>query len=170
MQPLDDNLDVFNKLVQNIINCGEIVSEEYKTIILLNVIPNTYKEDGRDTLTPEIVIDSLRSKEMELKHESERKFGKVHVMRGRSQLRSQEKGSKKGKDRSKSKTQGKGKKCYGCGKIGHFIKDYYAKKGKQKEEANVVTPYDPGEVSEVYMLLDSSAKIVGEDYASIVSF
>ena len=87
---LDDNIDVFNKLVQDIINCGEIVSEEYNIIILLNAIPDTYKEVknaikyGRDTLTHEIVIDSLRSKEIELKHESERKFGEVHVMRARS--------------------------------------------------------------------------------------
>ena len=41
---LDDNLDVFNKLVQDITNCGEIVSEEYKAVILLNAIPDIYKE------------------------------------------------------------------------------------------------------------------------------
>jgi len=75
---LDDNIDVFNKLVQDIINCGEIMSEEYKIIILLNAILDTYKEVknaikyGKDTLTPKILIDSLRSKEMELKHESEK--------------------------------------------------------------------------------------------------
>ena len=41
---LDDNLDVFNKLVQHITNCGETVSEEYKAVILLNAIPDIYKE------------------------------------------------------------------------------------------------------------------------------
>jgi len=155
---LDGNFNVFNKLVQDIINCGETMSEEYKTIILLNVIPDTYKEVknvikyGKHTLTPKIIIDSLRSKEIELKHESERNYGEIHMMRGRSQLKSQEEGSKKRKGRSKSKTQGKGKKCYDCGKTRHFIKDCYAKKGKQKEKekdhekVNAITSYDQSEV------------------------
>ena len=46
---LDDNLDVFNKLVQDITNCGETVSEEYKVVILLNVIPDIYKEGNLNT-------------------------------------------------------------------------------------------------------------------------
>lgn len=132
------------------------MSEEYKTIILLNVIPDTYKEVknaikySRDTLTPEIVINSLRSKEFELR--SERKYGEVHMIRGRPKFKNQEESSKKWKGRSKFKTQGKGKKCYGCGKIEHFIKDCYVEKGKQKEnekdhaETNVVTSYDPSKV------------------------
>lgn len=159
------DLDVFNKLVQDFTNCGEIVIEKCKTIILLNVIPNTYKvaknasKYGRDILTHEIVIDSLRSKEMELK--SERKHGQVHTLRGRSQSRGQEGGGKKkGRSRSKSKARGKSRKRYGCGKIEHFIKHCYVEKNKQKqkgreqEEANVVTSDDP---SKVYMLLDSDS-------------
>lgn len=41
---LDDNLDIFNKLVQNIVNCGENVFETYKVFILLNFVPGSYKE------------------------------------------------------------------------------------------------------------------------------
>jgi len=136
---LDDNLDIINKLVQDITICGETISEEYKAVILLNVIPDIYKEVknvikyGRDTLTLEIVIDSLRSKEMELKHE--KRHGEVHMMIGRSQSKNQEGGGKnKGRSRSKSKNRGKGKKCYGCGKIGHFFKNCYTKKNKNKEK------------------------------------
>lgn len=44
LEELDDNLDVFNKLVQNITNCCENVFDEYKTIILLNAIPDVYEE------------------------------------------------------------------------------------------------------------------------------
>ena len=70
---------------------------------------------------------------MELR--SETKHGEVHMMRGRSQFESQEWGNKKkGKSKSKFKTWGKGKKCYDCGKIKHFIKYCYADKGKQKEK------------------------------------
>ena len=51
-----NNLDVFNKLVQDITNCGETVSEEYKVVIILNAIHDIFKEVkntikyGRDTL------------------------------------------------------------------------------------------------------------------------
>ncbi|KAL2471748.1 Uncharacterized protein Adt_39884 [Abeliophyllum distichum] len=89
---LDDNLDIFNKFVQDITNCGETVLEINKAIILLNVIPDSFKEVknaikyGRETLTPDIVIDSLKSEEIELKFEkNERKNGEVHFVRGRSQ-------------------------------------------------------------------------------------
>ena len=64
----------------------------------------------------------------------------------------------------------KGRVKSGYEKTRHFIKDCYIKKGKQKEEANVVTSYDPSEVDGVYMLLDSSAKIVGKDCVSVVPF
>lgn len=167
---LDDNLDVFNKLVQDITNCGEKVSEEYKAIILLNVIPDTYRDVknaikyGRDTLTPEIVINSLRSKDMEMRAERvERKNGEVHMMRGRSQSMTRDNqsgyafgGKKKNRSLSRPKGKPKGRKCYGCGKTGHFIKDCYAEKNKLKEkvldETNVVTSSD--EHCEVYVLLN----------------
>ena len=54
--------------------------------------------------------------------------------------------------------------------IEHFIKDFYTKKGKQKEEANVMTSYNPSEVDRVYIFLDSNAKIVGEDCVSVIPF
>lgn len=82
---LDGNLDVFNKLVQDIVNCRESVFETYKDIILLNAIPNTYREVknaikyGRDTLMSEIVVDSFRSKEMEIRAEKhDRKNGEIY--------------------------------------------------------------------------------------------
>ena len=84
-------------------------------------------------MTPEIIIDSLKSKEMELRNE--RKSGKVHMLRGRSQSKSYEGGGKKkGRNRSKSKARGKGRNWYGCGKIRHFIKDCYVEKNKQKKK------------------------------------
>lgn len=70
---LEDNLDTFNKLVQDITNTGDKVSEEYKAKVLLCVILEIYKEVkatikyGRDTFTPDMVINSLRSKELKLK-------------------------------------------------------------------------------------------------------
>lgn len=51
----------------------EMVSKTYKDIILLNSMPVTYKEVNNtikydtDTLSFEIIIDSLRQKEIEIK-------------------------------------------------------------------------------------------------------
>lgn len=70
---LDDNLDFFNKLVQYITNTCKKLSQEYKAVILLNTIPKAYIDIkttikyGRDTYTHKIVINFLRSKDVELK-------------------------------------------------------------------------------------------------------
>jgi hypothetical protein len=149
---LDDNLDVFNKLVQDIVNCDEEVSEMYKAIILFNSMPNSYRKVknaikyGRDTLTSEIVIDSLRNKEMEMKVEKEdERSGELHMMRSRMKFKqmnlgrtqdgsdsssdsSDEGSKKKGKGREKPS----GRRYYSCGKFGHFVRDYPKKKDKLK--------------------------------------
>lgn len=69
----DENLNIFKKCVQDIVNYDVTISETYKAIILLNYIPHTYKNvknaikyDG-DSLTPKILIDPLSSKEMEIR-------------------------------------------------------------------------------------------------------
>lgn len=45
---MDDNLDVFDKLVQDITNNIEIVYKQCKAIISLNAIPNAYKVTKND--------------------------------------------------------------------------------------------------------------------------
>lgn len=87
---LNDNLNIFNKLVQAIINCDKKVSETYKSIILLNFMPDSHREVknaikyGKDTLTPEIVIYSLKSNEIEINAEKEDKMSsELHIMKSR---------------------------------------------------------------------------------------
>lgn len=70
--------------MQDITNFGEKVSE-CKVIVLINVVSETYKgvintiKYDRDTLTLQSIIDSLRSKERELKVERLEKIGgEVH--------------------------------------------------------------------------------------------
>ncbi|KAL2512555.1 CCHC-type domain-containing protein [Abeliophyllum distichum] len=176
---LDDNLDIFNKLVQDIINTCEKVSEEYKAVILLNAIPEAYRDVknaikyGRDTLTQDIVINSLRSKDMELKIEkADSSNSESLYVSGRSQTRqngsyegqssqgsgnSNYKKKNRGKSRSRSKSKSRNKKCYGCGKTGHFIKDCHKRKNDLKEklvdEGNVVEPMEPNTVN-VYVVTE----------------
>ncbi|KAL5540292.1 hypothetical protein UlMin_042775 [Ulmus minor] len=65
---LDENLDEFNKKTMALMNNAEKFTDEHIAIILLNAFPDSYSnlkdtmEYGRDTLTSEIVINSLRSK------------------------------------------------------------------------------------------------------------
>lgn len=70
------------------------MSDTYEAIILLNSIPYSYRElkntikYGRNTLTLEIVKDSLRSKEIEIKAEKEdKKSGKLHMMRSKMKFK-----------------------------------------------------------------------------------
>ncbi|KAL2525176.1 CCHC-type domain-containing protein [Abeliophyllum distichum] len=91
---LDENVDVFNKLIQDIKNCSDKGIDEYKAIILLNAIPEAYKDVksaikyGRDDLTVDMIINSLRSKSHELKNDKEtRSNGEGLYVRGRSQHR-----------------------------------------------------------------------------------
>lgn len=175
---LDDNLDTFNKLVQDITNAGEKVSEEYKSVILLNAIPEVYKDVksaikyGRDTLTPDIVINSLRSKELELKVDRIGKDFESLSVRGRPMTRQvsgqnyQENNynnfKRNGKGRSRSKSRSENRKCYGCGKTGHFIKDCYKKKNEHREtrvdEGNVVEPLEETTV-DVYVVTDPTSDL-----------
>ncbi|KAL5582021.1 hypothetical protein UlMin_014463 [Ulmus minor] len=69
----DENLDEFNKITMALMSNGEKFTDEHFAVILLNALPDSYSnlkdamEYGRDTLTSEIVINSLRSKELDLK-------------------------------------------------------------------------------------------------------
>ncbi|KAL2533326.1 Integrase catalytic domain-containing protein [Abeliophyllum distichum] len=68
---LDENFDIFNKLIQDIKNCGDKGIDEYKAIILLNSIPEAYKDVksaikyGRDDLTVDMIINALRNNGLE---------------------------------------------------------------------------------------------------------
>ena len=58
---LDENLDVFNKLVLDLANSKENYTDEHHVVILLNSLPNKYKyikttlKYGRDITSDEIV-------------------------------------------------------------------------------------------------------------------
>lgn len=72
---VEENLNEFNKICLDLTNSGEKIESENQPIILLNSLPEIYKEIknaikyGRDSLTLDTVIDALRSKNLELKSE-----------------------------------------------------------------------------------------------------
>ena len=61
---LDENLDVFNKLVLDLANSNEKFTDEHHAVILLNSMPDQYKDIktalkyGRDTITSDEIVSS----------------------------------------------------------------------------------------------------------------
>lgn len=72
---LDANLDVFNRLFLNLANCKMVFSYVHNDVILLNSLVDVYKEVknaikyDRDELTINIVVNSLRARDLELQSE-----------------------------------------------------------------------------------------------------
>ncbi|KAL2252587.1 UNVERIFIED_CONTAM: Retrovirus-related Pol polyprotein from transposon TNT 1-94 [Sesamum indicum] len=70
---IDENLDDFTRLVQDIKLIGDKNIDEYSPIVLLNAIPDTYSnvkaaiKYGRDSVSLDIVVNGLKSKEIDLK-------------------------------------------------------------------------------------------------------
>lgn len=141
---LDENLNRFTKLTQDLANCDEKLSKDQLTVVLLNSISDRYRdikialEYGREDLTIDIIINALRNKALEIKLEA-KDNGDTLMIRGKGHSKPSYhfKGFNENKsrwgDKNKSKNAAKGKKYFHCGKLGHFIKDCYKKKNEMKE-------------------------------------
>ena len=68
---IDDNIDTFSKLVQDIKRSGDKTIDEYTSIALMNSIPDSYSDVKAASL--DLIISSLKSKELELKEKSDSK-------------------------------------------------------------------------------------------------
>ncbi|KAL0366231.1 UNVERIFIED_CONTAM: hypothetical protein Sradi_3513200 [Sesamum radiatum] len=178
---IDENIDEFTKLIQDIKLTGDKSIDDYSPIVLLNAIPDTYNDVksaikyGRDSVNLETVINGLKSKEIDLKtSKPSQSSNEVNMVRGRNKNRnsgykfrrhSKNRSRSRGRSNSRPKYQDRNenqkeeknrddRRCYNCGGRGHFIKD--CKKPKKKnsnESANVVDNNN----GEVYMICDVNA-------------
>ncbi|PON87218.1 hypothetical protein TorRG33x02_169950, partial [Trema orientale] len=91
---LEQNLDEFLRMTIELANSGEneALSNENQAIIILNSLPDSFKEVksaikyGRTSITLEEVLSALRSKDLELKVEKQTSSGgENYYARGRSQ-------------------------------------------------------------------------------------
>ena len=88
-------MDRFQKLVQDIKRAGGQTIDEYTSIALMNDIPDSYSDVkvaikyGRDSAPIELIISSLKSKELELRKSNEVKTSQSKVLnvRGRSRFK-----------------------------------------------------------------------------------
>ena len=168
---LDANIDDFNKLCLDLSNCDQKFSDEHFAVILLNSLPDSYREIknaikyGRESLTYEVVVNALKSRDLELKSETKDR-GEGLTVRGRTPNRNGNQNHNWNKNRSKSKSRSKsvirGRKCYYCHKEGHYIKDCFKKQREEKAKtqtdgdlAIVSNDSDNGEVLAVSLNNDN---------------
>ncbi|KAL2238396.1 UNVERIFIED_CONTAM: Retrovirus-related Pol polyprotein from transposon TNT 1-94 [Sesamum indicum] len=143
---IDENLDEFTKLIQDIKLTGDENIDDYTPIVLLNAIPESYSDVkaaikyGRDSINLDTVVNGLKSKEMDLRiarpsqnnHEVNLARSRPNFRnngfknRGRSHSRGKSRNSHS-KSRSRDYTykddKTKERRCYNCGIKGHYIKD-----------------------------------------------
>ena len=121
---LEENLDEFLRLHIELANSGEneALSDENQAIIILNSLPESYREVktaikyGRTEITLEEVISALKSKDLEMKTKKlGASNGEINLSRGRSSHkkpwhnrgRSQSRGHQKGHNNNRSRSSSK---------------------------------------------------------------
>ena len=148
---LEENLDDFKKITVALANIDEKISDENQAIIILNSLPDMYKDlksaikYGRDSLSLEDVLGALRSKDLEIKIEKKGNSEGLQV-RGRQPKRDQSKA--RGKSRSKSKGK---RNCWHCHKEGHLRRNCPERKKSQdsffnNDSVNISDGYESVEV------------------------
>lgn len=124
-------------------------------------------------------MNSIRRKQLELKSEKHTRDSKSLFVKGRplnrqsNCLYNQEyqgnnnnsRRNSKGKQRSKYRTGNK--RCYGCSKTGHYIKDCVKKRRTEKksvDERNVVEPLEERDI-DVYVITNSTHNLNTVDFS-----
>ena len=111
---IQGHIDDFNKLIVDLSNIGVEYDNEDKALVLLYSLPKSYEtlvdilQHGRETISVEEVVGSLRAKEEKWKSEGGEQTGYGLTIRGRQS-------NKEKKDKSRSKSWGKKTyKCFVC--------------------------------------------------------
>lgn len=129
-KPLSENLDEFKKLTSEFKTMGEKIGDENEAFVLLNSLPDAYKEVktalkyGRDSITTQVIISAIRTKELEILSQKKDSNEGLFV-----------KGKQKGRE-NKHQVDEKNKtkiKCNYCHKEGHLKRDCYSLKKKEPE-------------------------------------
>ncbi|KAL0360130.1 UNVERIFIED_CONTAM: hypothetical protein Sradi_3697500 [Sesamum radiatum] len=173
---IDENIDEFTKLIQDIKLTGDKSIDDYSPIVLLNAIPDTYNDVksaikyGRDSVNLETVINGLKSKEIDLKtNKPSQSSNEVNMVRERNKNRnsgykfrrhSKNRSRSRGRSNSRPKYQDDknrnenqkeekirdDRRCYNCGGRGHFIKECKKPKKKNPNESANTVDENHGEV------------------------
>ncbi|XP_022855577.1 uncharacterized protein LOC111376806 [Olea europaea var. sylvestris] len=88
---LEENLNRFTKLTQDLANCDEKLSQDQLAVVLLNSISDRHRdlknalEYGRENFTTDIITNALRNEVLELKSDSiNQQSGENLLLRGKN--------------------------------------------------------------------------------------
>lgn len=147
-----EHIDSFNKLLTELVNYDEVISDEEKATCLVNFLSEKYESiiksliHGKDKPTYDEIVTALRSEEfrkMDRDDISREDSGDTLLVRGRKPDRKKNVGQHRDKSRGHSKVKGNLAKdeCVWCHEKGHWAKDCPKVKEwdkKSKSAANVV--------------------------------
>ena len=125
-------LNIFQETVEKLATIDVTVNEQILVIIMLSNLPDQYENfvvaiESRDTLP---TLAALRIKLLE---ESQRRNGKEE---GAAVSMETQAFMARTYGKKEKNNNGKEKKCFNCGKLGHFAAKCKAPKKKPKEQAN----------------------------------
>ncbi|KAH9782240.1 hypothetical protein KPL71_008811 [Citrus sinensis] len=156
---LDEHIDEFNKVCNELKTIDEGLSDDSKALLLISSLPKSYEHFvdallyGRQSLSLEEVKSALGTKKLKDKQDnSESESSEGLMVRGRSEKREY-----KGKKQGRSKSKQKHLKCFHCHKEGHFKRDCPERKTKEKESkdkygnAAIATEETNFETAEVFI-------------------
>lgn len=126
---LSENLDEFKKMIYEFKNLGEKIGDKNEAFILLNSLPEAYKDVknalkyGRESITTDGIISAIRTKELELVS-LKKETSEGHFVKGKTR-------NKETKNQPDEKPKQK-VKCNYCHKEGHIKRECYSLKRKNQ--------------------------------------
>ncbi|KAH9770104.1 hypothetical protein KPL71_012259 [Citrus sinensis] len=132
---LNEHIDEFNKVCDELETINEGLSDESKALLLISSLPKSYEHFvdallyGRQTFSLEEVKSALGTKKLKDKQDNpESESSEGLIERGRPEKR-----ESKGKKQGISKFKQRNLKCFHCHKEGNFKIDCPERKNKNKE-------------------------------------
>ncbi|CAM8908946.1 unnamed protein product [Rhodiola kirilowii] len=163
---LQENLDIFLKLTQDLKKCKDEIKDEHLCVILLNLLPSQFDtlrdviQYGSEELTVSIILEAITQKNISLKVfkatngvKTEVK-SEVMMFKGKSKFKPKNKNyngsqnnsdsqNKKSFDKSSQSSQNNNNfqrntpvKCNYCGKLGHYASYCYKRIEDKKNKGN----------------------------------
>ena len=148
---IEENLDIFLKLVSDLASLNINISDEDQAIQVLSSLPQQFDSlvdtlkygTAKETLTMNDVTNSAYSKEVELKEKgllnksrSDVEGLYVEYSRGRSDKKGY-KGKSRGRSKSRQRFDKSKTSCFICGEEGHWKRE--CPERRHKESANIAT-------------------------------